>query len=70
MVARGRPDRHDRRRDLSAISDVFGGTPEPPSFPALGQLNPPTGLQVLTLVWAAALVAFFLLTVRAERQPG
>ena len=42
--------------------------PTLPQLPDLSQARPPEGLEIMAVVWAVALVGFFLLAVRGSRQ--
>lgn len=51
-----------------ALEPLVGMAPSLPQLPDLGQARPPEGLEIMALVWAVALVGFFLLTLRGSRQ--
>ena len=51
-----------------AVERLLGMAPTLPQLPDLSQARPPEGLEIMALVWAVALVGFFLLTVRGSRQ--
>jgi hypothetical protein len=51
-----------------ALEGLLGMVPTLPQLPDLSGARPPEGLEIMALVWAVALIGFFLLTVRGSRQ--
>jgi hypothetical protein len=55
--------------EAGAIQRLVGWSLELPTLPDLGQARPPSGLEAFALAWAVALVAFFLVALKAGRSP-